>query len=39
LISTRYLNHSVHHELIEEARIALIAKLIRPAGNRHASDG
>ena len=34
-----HLNQSVYHELIEEARIALIAELMRRAGNRHAAGG
>lgn len=34
-----HLNQSVYHELIEEARIALIAELMRRAGNRHAPGG
>lgn len=34
-----HLNQSVYHELIEEARIALIAELMRRVGNRHAPGG
>jgi acyl-CoA thioester hydrolase len=34
-----HLNQSVYHELLEEGRIALIAELLRRAGNRHAAGG
>ena len=34
-----HLNQSVYHELIEEARIALIFELMRRAGNQHLPGG
>jgi acyl-CoA thioester hydrolase len=34
-----HLNQSVYHELLEEGRIALIAELLRRAGNQHAAGG
>jgi len=34
-----HLNQSVYHELIEEGRIALIAELMRRAGNEHGHGG
>lgn len=34
-----HLNQSVYHELLEEGRIALIAELLRRAGNQRAAGG
>jgi len=34
-----HLNQSVYHELLEEGRIALIAELVRRAGDDHAHGG
>lgn len=34
-----HLNQSVYHEMIEEARIALIVELMRRSGEEHAQGG
>jgi len=34
-----HLNQSVYHELLEEGRIAMIAELMRRAGNEHGHGG